>query len=136
MKVEDLTIDFAKIGTKVQALNLITAFFNARLQGYARLAQAFKEKPANTTLKTFAYITAPSIVLWYLNHDDPRYQQLPQWQKDLFWIVITPEIGIGDNIVEDDNDYTIYRIPKPFEPGLLFGTLPERMLDWAYNEKG
>lgn len=132
----DLTIDFAKIGTKVQAMNQITAFFNARLQGYARLAQAFKENPKYTLLQTFKYITAPSILLWYVNHDDPRYQQLPQWQKDLFWIVITPEIGVGDNIVEDDNDYTIYRIPKPFEPGLLFGTLPERMLDWAYNEKG
>jgi len=132
----DLTIDFAKIGTKVQMINQISAFFNARLQGYARLYQAFKEKPAYTSYQIFKYITLPSIGLWYVNHDDPRYQQLPAWQKDLFWIVITPEMGIGDSMVEDDNDYTIYRIPKPFEPGLIFGTLPERALDWAYNERG
>lgn len=132
----DLTIDFAKIGTKIQMVNQISAFFNARLQGYARLYQAFKEKPGYTSFQIFKYITLPSIGLWYVNHDDPRYQQLPAWQKDLFWIVITPEMGVGDSIVEDDNDYTIYRIPKPFEPGLIFGTLPERALDWAYNEKG
>ena len=132
----DLSIDFAKIGTKVQALNMITSFFNARLQGYARLLKAFKENPKQTSLQIFKYITAPSLLLWWVNHDDERYKQLPQWQKDLFWIVITPEIGVGDAIMKDDNDYTIYRIPKPFEPGLLFGTLPERALDWAFTNKG
>ena len=132
----DLSIDFAKIGAKGQALNMITSFFNARLQGYARLAKAFKENPGKTSLEIFKYITAPSILLWAVNHDDERYIQLPQWQKDLFWIVITPEIGVGDKIIKDDNDFTIYRIPKPFEPGLLFGTLPERALDWAFNSKG
>jgi len=132
----DLSIDFAKIGTKVQALNMITSFFNARLQGYARLVKAFKENPTQTSWRVFKYITAPSLLLWWVNHDDERYKQLPQWQKDLFWIVITPEIGVGDAIMKDDNDYTIYRIPKPFEPGLLFGTLPERALDWAFENKG
>jgi GH24 family phage-related lysozyme (muramidase) len=132
----DLSIDFAKIGTKIQALNMITSFFNARLQGYARLAKAFKENPGKTSFEVFKWITLPSIVLWAVNHDDERYIQLPQWQKDLFWIVITPEIGVGDKIIKDDNDFTIYRIPKPFEPGLLFGTLPERALDWAFNSKG
>ena len=126
-------MDFSRIGAKLQAVNMVSAFYNARVQGYAKIYDAFKRNPKTTALKIGAYITAPSIALWYLNHNDERYKQLPQWQKDLFWIVITPEIGIGDMLYEDDNDYTIYRIPKPFELGLLFGTLPERALDWAYS---
>lgn len=124
-------MDFARIGSKIQAVNMMSAFFNARLQGYAKIYDAFKRKPAQTMLKVTTYITLPSIVLWWLNHDDERYKQLPQWEKDLFWHIITPEIGIGDELYKDDNDYTIYRIPKPFELGLLFGTVPERALTWG-----
>lgn len=130
----DISIDYSKIGTAVQSLNMITSFFNARLQGYARLYKAFRDRPKETSIQIFKYITLPSISLWLLNHNDERYKELPQWQKDLFWIVITPEIGVGDMIYKDDNDYTVYRIPKPFEPGLMFGTLPERILDYAYSK--
>lgn len=125
----DITIDFSKMGTTMQALNMISAFFNARVQGYAKIYEAFQQRPAQTSAKIFAYITIPSILLWYKNHDDPRYKQLPRWQKDLFWIVIT-----GDGTVDQPDDYTVWRIPKPFELGLLFGTGAEYMLDFA-NEK-
>jgi len=132
----DISIDYSKIGTAVQGLNMITSFFNARLQGYARLTKAFKERPGPTSWQVFKWITLPSIALWLKNHNDERYKKLAQWEKDLFWIVITPEIGIGDAVYKDDNDYTVYRIPKPFEPGLLFGTLPERILDYMYEKNG
>ena len=132
----DISIDYSKIGSKVQALNMITSFFNARLQGYARLTKAFKERPGATSWQIFKWITLPSIGLWLWNHNDERYKKLSQWEKDLFWIVITPEIGVGDMVYEDDNDYTVYRIPKPFEPGLLFGTLPEKILDYMYEQNG
>jgi len=125
----DITIDFSKMGTTMQGLNMISAFFNARVQGYAKIYEAFQQRPAQTSAKIFAYITIPSILLWYKNHDDPRYKQLPRWQKDLFWIVIT-----GDGTVDQPDDYTVWRIPKPFELGLLFGTGAEYMLDFA-NEK-
>jgi len=66
-------------------------------------------------------ITVPSILLWALNHDDERYKALPEWQKNFFWI-----IPVG-------TDGPIIRIPKPFEMGLIFGSLPERILDYLYT---
>lgn len=118
----DVTIDFKKSGSQIQAWNLVSAFFNARLQGYAKIFDGFKNRPIQTMTKVSAYIVAPSILLWIKNHDDPRYQELPRWQKDLFWIFIT-------------DDDTVYRIPKPFELGLVFGTGTEKLLDFIKSKE-
>jgi len=124
----DVTIDFKKSGSQIQAWNLVSAFFNARLQGYAKIFDGFKNRPVQTMAKVSAYIVAPSILLWIRNHDDPRYQELKRWEKDLFWIWIS-----GDGTVEDGN-YTVYRVPKPFEPGIVFGTGTEKLLDYIYSK--
>jgi len=125
----DITVDFAKSGAYIQGLNSISAFFNARLQGYAKIADAMKDRPVQTLAKVGAYITTPSILLWMKNHDDPRYQALPEYQKDLFWVVIT-----GDGTIDEPDDYKVFLIPKPFELGLLFGTGTEKVLDFMYQE--
>lgn len=115
----EVTLDFSRVGAKTRAVNQITAFWNAHVQGLDRTVRKFKEDPTGTSAKVAAAITLPSVLLWWANHDDPRWKQIPQWQKDLFWIVMTDE--------------HVYRIPKPFELGLIFGTLPERALDAAYE---
>jgi hypothetical protein len=113
----DVTLDFARAGTASKEINKIVAFFNAALQGTDKLARQFMSDPVGSTVKAVTSITLPSIVLYYVNHDNPKYQELPQWQKDFFWI-----IPVRDKF---------YRIPKPFELGIIFGTLPERMLEFA-----
>lgn len=37
----------------------------------------------------FGLPVLPSVLLWFANKDDERVQQLPQWQRDMFWIVPT-----------------------------------------------
>lgn len=111
----EVTLDFARIGASMRAYNMITAFGNAQIQGLDRVGRAFVDRPLNTTAKVAGGITLPSVLLWYANHDDPRYKELPHWQKDLFWIVMTKD--------------HIYRIPKPFELGVVFGSGAERILD-------
>jgi len=122
----NITIDFQKMGAKVGAWNAISAFFNARVQGYLKLYDTFKnpETRSKALYIAGASITLPSILLWIANHDDERYKELPQWQKDLFWIIIT---GEGKNSIA-------WRIPKPFELGYVFGTLPERALDFMLTK--
>lgn len=112
----EITVDFARHGAKTQGLRNIAAFWNARLQGYDRLFRAVKAHPVRTLARTFAGITLPSVALYYVNRDDPEYWELPQWQRDLFWCV-----KISGHWV---------RIPKPFELGVVFGSIPERILEW------
>lgn len=111
----EVILDFQRIGTQTKAWNLITAFFNAQLQGLDKTVRSIKDNPLGAMAKIGVSITLPSVLLWYANHDDPRWKELKDWERDLFWIIMT-----------DDH---IYRIPKPFELGILFGSLPERMLD-------
>lgn len=121
LESRDITLDFSRRGTHTKRLNQITAFFNATLQGADKMARAFKEDPRGMTVKTMLYITLPSVLLWYMNKDDERYQELPQWEKDTFWIIPGKE--------------NMYKIPKPFEAGVLFGTSFERMLQYMDDAK-
>lgn len=123
IEARDVTLDFGRHGKSTQSMNQTVAFFNAAIQGTDKMVREFKEHPGQMLTKTFIGITVPSLLLWYLNKDDPRYQELPQWQKDIFWVIPGKD--------------TLYKIPKPFELGILFGTVPERMLQFMYDkEKG
>lgn len=118
----EITVDFAKLGSKSKVLNALIAFWNAQVQGMDRMVRAFKSRPFTTTYRVLLGITIPSIILAIVNHDNKRYKELSQWQKDLFWI-----IDIGE-------DKPLLRIPKPFELGILFGTVPERIVDYILNK--
>lgn len=120
LESRDITLDFSRIGSHTKSWNKISAFFNASIQGTDKMFRVWRENPLDMTIKTAMFITMPSVLLWYLNKDDTRYQELPQWQKDIFWIIPTKD--------------TLIKIPKPFELGILFGTVPERMLQWIYDK--
>jgi len=115
----DLTIDFARRGSQTRAINSLIPFFNANLQGMDKMVRAFAEAPKDMAIKTALGITLPSFILWNLNKDNPRYTELPQWEKDLYWIIIPAD------------ESSIIRIPKPFELGILFGSVPEHIWDYA-----
>jgi len=110
----EVTVDFARMGAKMQSVNALIPFLNAGIQGLDRTIREAATNPGAFAAKGTAYITIPTIGLFLVNSTDPDYWEIPQWERDLFWIV-----PIGG---------TYWRIPKPFELGLMFGTLPERVL--------
>lgn len=110
----EVTVDFARIGAQMSSINALVPFLNAGIQGLDRTFREAKERPVAFMAKGTAYITIPTIGLFVANSSDPNYWEIPQWERDLFWIV-----PVGG---------TYWRIPKPFELGLMFGTLPERVL--------
>jgi hypothetical protein len=116
----EVTLDFARVGSQTQAVNMIVAFWNANVQGMDKMVRELKNNPGPTMIKALASITLPSLILQAVNRNDPRWDDIPQWQKDLFWIVMTKD--------------TIWRIPKPFEVGILFGSVPERFMEYALSK--
>lgn len=120
MIAREATVDFARHGRDTQSAAKAIAFFNPSLQGADRFVRAMKDNPFGTTAKALAAVTVPSLVLWWANKDDEEIQNLPRWQHDLFWLARVPLPGGGSAIL---------RYPKAHEIGLLFGTLPERILD-------
>ncbi|MGM7742539.1 LPD38 domain-containing protein [Yersinia enterocolitica] len=108
-------MDFSMMGASNIMINLsdMLPFFNARMQGLSKLGRGIKENPREV-LKRGGMITAASLALMALNWDDKRYEELQDWDKDTYW-----HVWIGDQHI---------RFPKPFEIGLMFGTLPERFV--------
>lgn len=116
----DVTLDFGRHGTWGKQFNRATAFFNAALQGTDKLYREFRDHPAQMAFKTAALIALPSIASWYACKDDPRYQEVPQWEKDIYWFIPTKD--------------ALYKVPKPYELGVMFGSGIERALQYQYDQ--
>ncbi|MGL6373008.1 LPD38 domain-containing protein [Aeromonas hydrophila] len=108
-------MDFSMLGAarSIQGAAMILPFFNARLQGLGKLSRELRDNPREIA-KRAGMITAMSLGLLAANWDDERYEELPDWDKDANW-----HFFVGDQH---------FRIPKPFEIGVMFGTIPERIV--------
>lgn len=108
-------MDFSMLGAArtMQVMTQVLPFFNARVQGLGKLSRELRDNP-RAIAKRAGMITAASLALLALNWDDERYEELPDWDKDANW-----HFWIGEQH---------WRIPKPFEIGVMFGTIPERMV--------
>lgn len=124
---KEITTDFSRHGALGKYINSISAFHNASVQGLRQFYNNVTNHPVKYLTKAALTITLPSVVLWNYNHNQQWYQDMPQYQRDLFWLIKKP--GYVDPTYHDD----IYRIAKPEAPGLLFGSLVERGLDWAFH---
>ncbi|QBQ76639.1 hypothetical protein PTXU04_00025 [Escherichia phage PTXU04] len=114
-------LNFSRRGSSrlTKAVMAITPFLNARVQGLDRMVRGGKENPKAFMLKG-ALLVGATMALMAINADDERYWALPEHERDSFWIIFA-----GD---------TRYRIPKPFELGALFGTIPERAFEALYRD--
>lgn len=118
-------LDFAQTGSLnwVNYMTRMTPFLRPNILGMEQLVRALKRNPRGVMMKGAAAITIPSIALWELNMavDPEGYQELPRWQRDLYWILPPmPLPGGGDVRI---------RIPKPPVIGQIFGSMTERFLD-------
>ncbi|WP_033130082.1 LPD38 domain-containing protein, partial [Aeromonas aquatica] len=108
-------MDFSMLGASrtMQVMTQVLPFFNARVQGLGKLTRELRDNP-RAIAKRAGMITAASLALLAHNWDDERYEALKDWDKDANW-----HFWLGEHH---------WRIPKPFEIGVLFGTIPERMV--------
>ena len=108
--------DYGIKGKYSRVVNRYYPFFSAGVTGSRHFFNMLKDPL--TWLKGFAFITVPSILLYMRNRDKPEYQELPQWRKVFAFNWITD----AGNIIS---------FPKPFLPGIFFGSLPEMVLEYA-----
>ena len=116
---QDVSLRFANIGKRTKGIASVTPFWNAGVQGWDKLTRLIKDP--RTAAAGIATITAPTMALWAVNKDNPEYWERPQWERNMFWLL--PKGGGG-----------FYRLAKPFQIGFLFGSLPERLADFAYQK--
>jgi hypothetical protein len=119
----------------VRILTAAVPFLNARMQGLdvfyrAGISPTFRKLAfgENATdqqkalQKTFfirgATLTALTTMYWMLTHDDEEYKRQEQEVRDNNWIL--PSAGI--------------RVPIPFEVGVLFKVIPERILEYSFGD--
>jgi hypothetical protein len=115
--------DFAMGGAKTKIIRHMTPFWNAAMQGNYRLFKAFKERPLATTAKGLAYITSIKLAEQAINWNDEDYWDQPQWQRDAFFMIPNGK---------DESGHTKFiRLPIPFLPGVLFATIPGRILQYG-----
>jgi Large polyvalent protein associated domain 38 len=140
----DVAVDAARMGSQVRVYNAIKAFANIALQDTDRVARAFLDRPMTTALKVAGAVVLPSVLVWNNGKDDPRYEDAPLWERDLFWVIPTDRwvpatqqetIGQPQYLVRSVdgqlgiNRGATWRIPKPWGMGLIFGSGTERILD-------
>ncbi len=125
LQSREATLDFAKAGKSSKTVNQYVPFFSVGVNGVDKMIRTFKENPKATALWGVGTITVPSLIItgYYLygapEDERKEYLEIPQWQKDLFWIF------------KENGHWR--RIPKPFSFGYLFGSVPERFMIWAYK---
>lgn len=122
----NVTIDAQKMGSSdlLKAWSAATPFMNMRIRGMDQMVDSFQRDLTGTATKMALGITLTSLATWWAFKDDERYSNAPNWEKDLYWI-----LPIGS----DQKTGATLRIPKPFEPGLLFGSLAERTMAKYYD---
>jgi hypothetical protein len=126
----EVTLPFSRMGAKTKAVSMIIAFWNANMQNIDKIHRQFKEYPLQTSVRMMAAVTLPSVLLAVANHDDPDVKEIAQWQKDIFWIVPTDRYY---TVGPWKGDRVILRIPKPFVEGILFGSFPERIVNYIMD---
>ena len=110
----ELTLDFSRSGVTGEKVNQIVPFFNACLQGGDKLYRMLRYNTVPTAINIAKYIVLPSLILWAFNHDEDWYKELDPNIKNTNWILPGG-----------------YRIPKPQDAGVIFGSGIEAMLDIA-----
>ena len=118
----------------IRALTAAVPFLNARIQGLDVLyragirpvisslvggdATAQEKARAKTFFLRGATIMALSAMYWMMTHDDEEYKVQEQETRDNYWLL--PSLGV--------------KIPIPFEIGVIFKVIPERVLEYSFGD--
>jgi len=129
-------LNFSRKGNSaiIQIVSAVVPFFNARVQGLDVLYRSgwgkMATENADVQKKAFAnralIMMGLSMAYWFMMTDSDEYKKLSKEERDNYWII--PALSINDKP---------FRFPIPFELGVVFKVLPERVLEAMFgNDTG
>jgi hypothetical protein len=121
--LEVMNFDRKGSNPAVQYLCAMTPFLNPRIQsmdvlyraGFGKMASANKKSQHTAFWIRSASLVAMSCMYWWLMHDDDDYKNATQEERDNNWFIMG------------------YKIPIPFELGVIFKVIPERILEYYWG---
>ncbi len=126
----EVSVDFGMHGHSraIRVLTRITPFLNPAMQGFYKLARTGRERMLVTAMRG-SILTLASVALYLLNRGEDWYDELEAWERNVYWHF---DLGLRD----PDNKVIPVRVPKPFEWGAVFGSVPEAMTQVAIDRNG
>ena len=126
----EVSVDFGMHGHNqtIRFLTRITPFLNPAMQGWYKAARTGREQFFRTLLRGSA-LAAFSLALFSLNRGKDWYDEIEQWEKNVYWHI---DVGLRDK----ESNVIPLRIPKPFEWGAVFGSVPEGLAQVAIDHNG
>lgn len=123
MEARESTLDFGRAGIQGRKWNRYVPFFNAVIQDPVIFMERIRENPARM-IKRSAPMIMGSLALYALIQSNDQtaaeYDEMMPYEKNMFWNIPVPKWVSKTGWV---------RYPKPFGPGFIFGSLPERVAD-------
>lgn len=123
MEARESTLDFGRAGRMGRKWNRYIPFFNAVIQDPVIFMERIRENPARMMMRSAPMIMG-SLALYALIQSNEQtaaeYDEMMPYEKNMFWNIPVPKWVSKTGWV---------RYPKPFGPGFLFGSLPERIAD-------
>jgi hypothetical protein len=122
------------LGSAVSSLVPLVPFLNARIQGLYRTFEPLttgKEANRANTIKKGLMLMGANMALYSLMSQDDRWEDEAEHRKLAYHIIYPDQIGLGDVL----GNKTIL-IPRAFEVGAIFTTLPELILDSIRQKDG
>lgn len=126
-EARDLSLDFSVKGRSTKGISKVVPFMNPALQGVDKLVRLMGDK--ETWPIAAATVLAPTVALWSAIHADEEtataFQSRPLFERNTYWLVPKKWFGADNGFV---------KVPKPFEIGAIYASLPERVLDYRYHQ--
>lgn len=123
----EVTVDFKRAGLYSKALNQLIPFYNPATQGLTRFGREFQNNPLKASLKGAALTTA-MLSIYAINRKNHKEDMdaIEPWENAAFI-----HLFMGKN---SDGSARLYRIPLPFEWGVIFGAIPKTLIDYELNK--
>ena len=121
---QEISVDFRRRGANdaLKIVQSMAAFSSAGMAGIGRTMRELWENPKRVGYKGAIPLITGSVLLYMHNMHDEEYKDLPRWEKDMFWHV------------RPVANSPMLRIPKPFEYGLIFGSVFERVAEYMFED--